>query len=194
MWTLNGNERSVSLSVCTCSCSFWLRLKAICSCVSSSISMVTGKGRASWMNVGVCSDFFVTKFSLLESSGGNVAWVQRKHVCVCVCCFTFWLSSLLMAKASWSCSSSSPLVWGRACSRSEAARGDEDEAAQGTSEGVWGRMQWWGDQIDVGMHETCSTGSVGLMWIFPGPRCSFDHLCAGLQHFTRDQPDTSVYF
>ncbi|TNN70960.1 hypothetical protein EYF80_018776 [Liparis tanakae] len=53
----------------------------------------------------------------------------------------YWSGPLLReAGASWSCSSSSPLVCGRACSRSDAARGDEDEAAEGT-EGVLGRKR-----------------------------------------------------
>lgn len=41
---------------------------------------------------------------------------------------TFSLSSRLIARASCSCSSSSPLVDGRACSRSGASRGEEEEA------------------------------------------------------------------
>lgn len=41
---------------------------------------------------------------------------------------TFSLSSRLIARASCSCSSSSPLVAGRACSRSGASRGEEEEA------------------------------------------------------------------
>ena len=41
---------------------------------------------------------------------------------------TFSLSSRLIARASCSCSSSSPLVDGRACSISGASRGEEDEA------------------------------------------------------------------
>lgn len=50
--------------------------------------------------------------------------------CVCVISVrrTFSLSSRLIAKASCSCSSSSPLVVGRACSRSGATRGEEEEA------------------------------------------------------------------
>ncbi len=101
-------------------------------------------------------------------------------MCVAV---TFWLSSRLMAKASWSCSSSSPLVWGRACSRSDAARGDEDEAADKNKRGSLREvtmMAWWRNvQSDVWMHETWSTGSVGLIWIFPGLRCDADNLRGG---------------
>ena len=103
-------------------------------------------------------------------------------MCVCVCGFTFWLSSLLMAKASWSCSSSSPLVCGRACSRSEAARGDEDEAADGKK--WWSlrevskmaHVEEWSDWRGV----AGDTGSVGLIWIISGGHCSIDNLCAGL--------------
>lgn len=56
-------------------------------------------------------------------------------VCVCVITVrgTFSLSSRLIARASCSCSSSSPLVVGRACSKSGATRGEEEEAA-GTEE------------------------------------------------------------
>lgn len=43
---------------------------------------------------------------------------------------TFSLSSRLIARASCSCSSSSPLVVGRACSRSGASRGEEEEAKE----------------------------------------------------------------
>lgn len=43
---------------------------------------------------------------------------------------TFSASSRLMARASCSCSSSSPVVCGLACSRSEANRGDEDDAGR----------------------------------------------------------------
>lgn len=50
---------------------------------------------------------------------------------------TFSLSSRLMARARASCSSSSPLVVGRACSRSGANRGEEEEAAA-TEEGADG--------------------------------------------------------
>lgn len=50
-------------------------------------------------------------------------------------------TSLLMASASCNCNSSSPLVWGRACSSSEETRGEvEDLLAipQDTSDVLWG--------------------------------------------------------
>lgn len=106
------------------------------SCLSSAIAMVTGI-RASRMKVG--------------------EWTSTvREACVCVLSSTFWLSSLLIANASCSCSSSSPLVWGRACSRSEAARGDEDDAGERSTKQLEGRAR-----EDDGNTETRSGGSVG---------------------------------
>lgn len=68
----------------------------------------------------------------------HVSWKRRSFVfCWCVCVHvcvmsvrgTFSLSSRLIARASCSCSSSSPLEAGMACSRSGSSR-DEGEAAR----------------------------------------------------------------
>lgn len=75
-----------------------------------------------------------------------------------------------MAKANWSCSSSSPLVWGRACSRSEAARGDEDDAT-----GKRGK-QWVSSLWEVVQDRKIQHSRGGLIWKFSGPRCSIDNL------------------
>ncbi len=55
-------------------------------------------------------------------------------------------TSLLMASASCSCSSSSPLVCGRVCSRSD-ARGDEEDADRHTDRGSFILI----DMIDVAL-------------------------------------------
>lgn len=68
--------------LCFCVCTFfWLRLEAICSCVSTAISMVTGKGRASWLNVGVCSDLLKQNFHYWN--GWEAVWPEHR-ACVCV--------------------------------------------------------------------------------------------------------------
>lgn len=118
------------------------------SCLSSAIAMVTGI-RASRMKVGECFGGFCFFYFHDERR-------QRGVPCVCVLTSTFWLSSLLIANASCSCSSSSPLVWGRACSRSEAARGDEDDAGERSTKQLEGRAR-----EDDGNTETRSGGSVG---------------------------------
>lgn len=56
-------------------------------------------------------------------------------------------SSLLMASASWSCSSSSPLLWGQACSASTGAFAKEEEAEEaegrdgGRMRAAWGKVK-----------------------------------------------------
>lgn len=66
------------------------------------------------------------------------------RACVCGCVRgTFRLSSRLMAKASCNCSSSSPLVAGRACSKSGSKWGEEDGATWAEEEREKGvGMRW----------------------------------------------------
>lgn len=74
-------------------------------------------------------------------------------MCICVCVIAVWgtfsLSSRLIARARASCSSSSPLVVGRACSRSGAIWGEEDEATEEEQRGfrVKGEEKHW--QMDI---------------------------------------------
>lgn len=69
-------------------------------------------------------------------------------MCVCVR-GTFRLSSRLMAKASCNCNSSSPLVAGRACSKSGSKRGEEDGAT------------WAEEERERRRDEAVSTETVG---------------------------------
>lgn len=60
---------------------------------------------------------------------------QLGFVCACACVRgTFRLSSRLIAKASCNCNSSSPVVAGRACSKSGSNRGEEDGASRAEEE------------------------------------------------------------
>ena len=95
-------------------------------------------------------------------SVGHMCWQGEEvfsltgRVCVISVRGTFSLSSRLMARASCSCSSSSPVVAGRACSRSGASRGEEVEAA-GTQmqrrffrERCGARHKWGGKDLQMG--------------------------------------------
>lgn len=56
-------------------------------CMSPSISMVTGEGTASQMNVGECSDLCVTELDSARRMRHETYGQSTKKECVCVCVY-----------------------------------------------------------------------------------------------------------